>query len=117
MRERAPLEVWRSRVGAEANTQNKTAHPPVHPGKILREAFMTDYGLTAYAIANSQHVPRDRIENIVREKRGISADTAVRLARLFGTTPQFWMNLQSGYELQRVLDRVALDDIEPISNA
>jgi addiction module HigA family antidote len=73
----------------------------IHPGEILREEFLKPMGLSVYRLAKRLHVPAPRINDIVLEKRGISADTAVRLARFFGTTEQFWMNLQSSYDLQR----------------
>lgn len=72
---------------------------PVHPGEILREDFMAEYGLTAGTLAKRIGVPRDRIEKIIRESRAVTADTAVRLARLFGTSPQFWLNLQTNHDL------------------
>lgn len=80
------------------------SHGPraIHPGEILREDFLPEYDLTAGALANALRVPRDRIEKIVREKRAITADTAMRLAKYFGTSPQFWMNLQNSYDLAQV---------------
>jgi len=86
---------------------------PVHPGEILREDFFPDYGLTAYRLAKAIRVPRDRIESIVREKRGISADTALRFGRYFGTTPEMWLNLQAHYDLAVARRTVDLDEIEP----
>jgi len=77
---------------------------PIHPGEILREDFLPEYDLTPGSLASALHVPRDRIEKIVREKRAVSADTALRLARYFGTTPQFWMNLQANFDLASVAD-------------
>lgn len=77
---------------------------PIHPGEILREDFLPDYSLTPGSLAEALHVPRDRIEKIVRERRSVTADTAMRLARYFGTTPQFWMNLQSNFDLASVAD-------------
>uniref|UniRef100_Q11JZ0 Plasmid maintenance system antidote protein, XRE family n=2 Tax=Phyllobacteriaceae TaxID=69277 RepID=Q11JZ0_CHESB len=73
---------------------------PMHPGEVLREEFMVPYGLTAYALAKACRVPRTRIERIVREETGITVDTALRLARIFGTTPEFWLNLQNRYEME-----------------
>ncbi|MFS2009314.1 HigA family addiction module antitoxin [Azospirillum sp. CT11-132] len=70
-----------------------------HPGEVLREEFMEPLGLTANALSIALRVPATRIGEIVNERRGISADTALRLARYFGTTPQFWLNLQSDYDL------------------
>ena len=72
---------------------------PVHPGTVLRTEFMDELGITAGKIAKAMHVPRTRIERVVRGERSVTADTASRLARLFGTTPEFWMNLQRGYDL------------------
>src|SRR5665213_3196452 len=78
--------------------------PPMHPGEMLREEFMKPMGLTPYKIAKACGVPRTRIERLVREELGISADTALRLAKFFGTSVGFWMNLQSRYDV-RVAER------------
>lgn len=67
----------------------------MHPGEILREEFLKPMKLSVYRLAKEIHVPAPRVSDIVLEKRGISADTAVRLARFFGTTEQFWMNLHA----------------------
>lgn len=72
---------------------------PVHPGEILREEFMIPMGLTSYRIAKDIGVPSPRVNDIVNEKRGISADTALRLGRYFGTTPDVWLGLQARYDL------------------
>jgi addiction module HigA family antidote len=74
---------------------------PLHPGEVLREEFMEPNRLTAYALASLCRIPRTRIERIVREEMGITADTALRLARVFGTTPDFWLTLQSRYEVEK----------------
>lgn len=73
---------------------------PTHPGAILREEFLAPMGVSVYALAKSIHVPRTRINDIVLGRRGITADTALRLARYFGTTPEFWINLQAHYDLE-----------------
>ena len=73
---------------------------PIHPGEILREEFLLPLGMTAHALAMAIRVPAPRINDIVREKRSVSPDTALRLARYFGTTPEFWMNLQSAFDLR-----------------
>lgn len=73
--------------------------PPMHPGEVLREEFLVPFELTAYTVAKAIGVPRTRIERVANEETGITGDTAVRLAAYFGTTPEFWMNLQSRYEL------------------
>lgn len=72
---------------------------PLHPGEMLREEFMKAAGLSVNALAMQLRVPATRIGAIVHEKRGITADTAMRLARYFGTSPQFWMGLQTDYDL------------------
>jgi addiction module HigA family antidote len=72
---------------------------PVHPGEMLREEFMKPLGISINALALELHVPVTRISEIVNERRGITADTALRLARYFGTSADFWMNIQKNYEL------------------
>ena len=72
----------------------------IHPGEILREEYLEPMGLSASALAIALRVPAPRVNDIVRERRGISPDTALRLARFFGTSAQFWLNLQSGYDLK-----------------
>ena len=91
-------------------------HPPVHPGTILRQEFMEELGLTAYAIAKACRIPRSKLERIVRGELGISGDTAVRLGRYFGTSDRFWMNLQSTYEVMKARQVIgsALDEVEPL---
>jgi antitoxin HigA-1 len=78
--------------------------PPVHPGETLREDFLKPLGLSVNRLAIELRVPVTRVNDIARGKRAITADTALRLARYFGTTPQFWMNLQVNYDLELVLD-------------
>ncbi len=73
---------------------------PIHPGEVLREEFLTPLGMSAHALALELKVPAPRINDIVRERRAITPDTALRLARYFGTTPQFWLNLQTSYDLK-----------------
>lgn len=92
---------------------------PIHPGEVLMEDFIDGFGITQNKLAMSIGVPPRRINEIVHGKRGITADTAIRLARYFGTSDEFWMNLQSNYELRlerRVLrDKIA--DIAPLIGA
>ena len=78
-------------------------HWRVHPGEILREEFLKPLRMSAYELAKRIRVPVPRVNDIVLERRGISADTAVRLSRFLGTTEQFWLNLQAAYEISRVL--------------
>jgi addiction module HigA family antidote len=73
---------------------------PIHPGEVLREEFLLPLKMSAHALALELKVPAPRINDIVRERRAISPDTALRLARYFGNTPQFWMNLQTSYDLK-----------------
>ena len=78
--------------------------PPMHPGEILREEFMVPLGLSANALALALRVPATRISEIVHERRGITTDTALRLATYFGTSPELWINLQGSYELSLAQD-------------
>ena len=89
---------------------------PIHPGEILREEFLLPMELTPYAVAQACGVPRTRIERLAREETPITADTALRLGRFFGTTPSFWMNLQARYDLEIAEDATAADikRIKPI---
>lgn len=73
-----------------------------HPGEVLREEFMVPLELSANALAHDLNVPTNRITAIINEDRGITADTAIRLGRYFRTTPQFWLNMQTDYELSKV---------------
>jgi addiction module HigA family antidote len=92
--------------------------PPIHPGEILREEFMLPRGLSQNALARALNVPPRRVNEIVLEKRGITADTALRLARFFGTSAELWAGLQADYDLRlarqekaRVIER----DVEPLA--
>ena len=78
----------------------KNGMRPVHPGEVLREDFLRPAGLTANALAKALHVPAPRVNDIVRERRGVSADTAMRLARYFGGDARSWLNLQAIYDLR-----------------
>ena len=89
----------------------KNGMRPIHPGEILREEYMMPLGLSANALAHALGVTPARINDIVRERRGITADTALRLARYFGTGAQSWINLQAAYDL-RVADLAAGRSIE-----
>lgn len=82
---------------------------PIHPGEVLREEFLVPMGLSAHALAMALHVPAPRINDIVRERRAVTADTAMRLARALGTSAEFWMGLQADYEMARVREALAVD--------
>lgn len=86
--------------------KKRTKMPPIHPGETLREDFMRPLGLTANRLAINLRVPAARIGEIVNGRRAITADTALRLARYFGTSPQFWSNLQANYDLEIAQDAV-----------
>jgi addiction module HigA family antidote len=79
----------------------KNGMRPIHPGEVLREEFLIPMDLSAHALAMALAVPAPRINDIVREKRGVTADTALRLARYFGTSAEFWMGLQTDYDLRK----------------
>lgn len=85
--------------------------PPVHPGAILREEFLTPMGISVYELANAIKVPRSRANDIVLGRRAITTDTAMRLGRYFGVSPEFWINLQARYDLD-VADRTVRRKIE-----
>jgi antitoxin HigA-1 len=102
-------------MGHESIPRKGAPHWRVHPGEILREDFLKPLRMSAYELAKRLRVPAPRVNDIVLERRGISADTAVRLSRFFGTTEQFWLNLQGAYEVSRVLAEQAaeIERIEP----
>lgn len=87
---------------------------PIHPGEVLLEDFINGFGITQHKLAVSIGVPPRRINEIVHGKRAITADTALRLAKFFGTSAQFWLNLQTHYDLDLAEDRVA-DQIDAIT--
>jgi antitoxin HigA-1 len=87
---------------------NKDRLPPIHPGEILREEFLSPLGMSANQLALALRVPATRINDIINERRGITADTALRLSRYFGTTPRFWMNMQASWELEVAEDQLGL---------
>lgn len=96
-----------------------TVMGPVHPGEILLEEFLKPLGVSQYLLAKEIAVPARRINEIVHAQRRISADTALRLARFFGTSERFWINLQSRYDLEVEKDRLgdSLDGIRPLTAA
>lgn len=96
-----------------------TAMAPAHPGEILLEEFLRPLAVSQYRLAREIGVPARRINEIVHGQRRVSADTALRLARFFGTSERFWINLQSRYDLEIERDRLgdALDGIRPLTAA
>ena len=87
----------------------KAVMAPVHPGEILREEFLKPLGMTNYKLAKLLHVPETRISEIVNERRGITADTGLRLSRLFGTSEQFWINVQGRYDSEVAKDKIGAE--------
>ena len=97
-------------ITTRGNTMTKI--DPIHPGEHLAE-FIEEYDISQYRIAKDIHVPPRRINEIVKGQRGITADTAIRLGRYFGTSPQFWTNLQSNYEIEIAAAKMD-EDIQPL---
>lgn len=90
--------------------------PPVHPGEILRDELLTPMAISVYALSNAIKVPRSRINDIVLGRRAITADTAIRLGRYFGMSPEFWINLQARHDLdvaERTLRRRIEQEVAP----
>lgn len=87
------------RIRGSSAARRRLPANAVHPGEILREEFMAPLSLTSYRLAKDLNVPLPRVNDLIREKRALTADMALRLARYFDTTPQTWMNLQSNFEL------------------
>ncbi len=90
---------------------------PIHPGEILREEFLAPLHMSANRLAIALRVPANRITEIINGNRGVTAETALRLARFLGTTPEFWLNLQQAYEIRSVeheMGNQILREIEPI---
>jgi len=100
-------------------TSQRAAYPPIHPGEVLLTDYLEPLGVTQHRLAVAIGVPPRRINEIVHGKRGITADTALRLARFFGTSERFWLNLQSRYEIEVERDRLVgtLAKIEPLAIA
>ena len=96
-----------------------TTMPPIHPGEVLMEEYLEPLGITQHRLAIAIGVPPRRINEIVHGKRRITADTALRMARYFGTSERFWMNLQGRYDLEVERDRLVdtLDEITPLKSA
>ena len=90
--------------------------PPVHPGEILRDEFLTPMGISVYRLAQAIKVSRPRLNDIVLGRRGVTTDTALRLGRYFGMTPEFWINLQTRYDLdiaEHTIRRRIEQEVEP----
>ena len=90
---------------------------PSHPGEVLAELYLKPLDMSAITLAKRLKVPRTRIERLVKGETSLTVDTAMRLARFFGNTPEFWMNLQRAYDLARARETVDLTDITPLEAA
>ena len=86
----------------------------IHPGEVLQEEFLQALGMSAYRLAKETNIPQTRISQIIKKKRSITADTALRFSRFFGNSPQFWLGLQNDYDLEE-RTRVISDGLENIS--
>ena len=90
---------------------------PSHPGEVLKELYLDPLGLSPIALARRLHVPRTRIERLVKGQTALTADTAMRLATFFDTTPEYWMNLQRAWDLARAREAVDVSGITPFAAA
>ena len=90
---------------------------PSHPGEVLQELYLTPLGISAITLAKKILVTRTRIERLLRGDTSLSADTAIRLARIFGTTPEYWLNMQRAFDLENVKKSTDLSKIEPLNAA
>lgn len=106
-------------MSSSSTTTDADRIDPIHPGEVLMEDFITGFGVTQHRVAVAIGVPPRRINEIVHGSRGVSADTALRLGRYFGTSAQFWLNLQSQYDLDVAQDGLAeqIEAITPIRAA
>jgi addiction module HigA family antidote len=107
-------------LGLRGKTMTNNKMRAIHPGEILREEFLVPLGMSANALAMALRVPAPRVNDIVRERRAITPDTALRLARYFDTTPEFWLNLQSTYDLkqaEQALGHTIRQEVSPMAVA
>ena len=112
---REDLDAGKIDLSSEIDT-TVPALAPVHPGQVLKTEFLVPLGLSVYALAQHLHLSRPRLNDIVLGRRAITADTALRLARYFSATPQFWLNLQTAYDLavaQNQANELILRQIHP----
>ncbi|WP_421696634.1 HigA family addiction module antitoxin [Aestuariivirga sp.] len=101
----------------EGDTFMSLLMTPSHPGDVLQELYLTPLGLSPISLARRIHVPRTRIERLLRGETAVTADTAMRLARVFGTTAEYWLNLQRGWDLARARETIDVSGIEPLAAA
>ncbi|WP_396136769.1 HigA family addiction module antitoxin [Actinomyces oris] len=110
------LALERRRLRSLTTTETNSKHAPVHPGEVLMEDFIKGFGITQNKLAVAIGVPPRRINEIVHGKRAVTADTALRLGKYFGVSAQFWLNLQTQYDLDVAEDRLSMqiDAITPL---
>lgn len=106
----------RTTIEEKIQLSEERVYPPMHPGRFLELEFLEPLGMTAYKLAKDIGVPAPRMYDVVAGKRGISADTALRLARYFGTSAQYWMNLQAYHDLEVEEERLGkvIEEIRPL---
>ena len=90
---------------------------PSHPGEVLALLYLEPLEMSAIALSRALHVPRTRVERLVKGETALTVDTALRLAKYFGTTPEYWMNLQRGWDLARARENIDVSDITPLAAA
>lgn len=90
-------------------------HDPMHPGEVLKELYLEPLSISAITLARHLHVPRTRIERLVKGTTSMTPDTAIRLSRAFGTTPEYWMAMQTNHDMVRAADTVDVSEIEPLT--
>lgn len=91
--------------------------PNIHPGEVLKHEFLEELGISQYKLGVDTKMPHSRITSIIQGKRGITADTAMRLSIYFGTTPVFWLNLQNAYDIEETQKKHLESEIEPLDAA
>ena len=87
---------------------------PIHPGEILQQDFLVPMGISAYRLAKETYIDQTRISEILKGKRSVTIDTALRLAKIFGTSPEFWINIQTQYDMEIKSDEIS-DDLQKIN--
>lgn len=96
------------------NTKSAKQIRPWHPGEIIKDDFLVDYHLTQYALAKALNIPQSRLTDIIKRRRGITTDTALRLSRFYGNSPEFWLGLQSLYDLAVADKKVIEKEVRPL---
>ena len=108
------LRLWTTMTRKEIKSMLPENHPPTHPGEMLLEEFLKPMGMTQADLAERIHVSYPRVNEIINGRRGITPDTALRLAKLFGTTPEFWLNGQRNWDLWHAMRSAEAKDLKSI---